>query len=380
MKDESLRRWVLAGGLALNLVVCGFLATSWWLGGLWALLLGAGVAALVLAGKSEQAIHQEPGESAFEHKALPDSRLPLLVADVLPLWRQHVGLAQGEIKEAIDGLAQRFASLSERLSGGGARGDEGAALQTIEAAEAGLRGIVETLNQTQEFRSRLIEQIGGVASHADQLQRMAEEVANIAKQTNLLALNAAIEAARAGESGRGFAVVADEVRKLSSQSGETGQRIRDTVSTVGEAITSTLALSEEFSTREHQIVAASRETAERIIHDFHSTADTLQASVTSLQSERRDIEGDIHGVLVNLQFEDRIHQILDHVLADMEKMASTAKDVAVSAESALIPDVKVWHEELARSYTTLEQHELHRGSGARQAKAAAATGSEITFF
>ncbi|WP_417069380.1 methyl-accepting chemotaxis protein [Niveibacterium terrae] len=380
MKDESLRRWVLAGGLALNLVVCGFLATNGWLGALWALLLGGGVAAIVFAGKGEQTVRQEPGESV-ERQAVPDSRLPLLVADVLPLWRQHVGLAQGEIKEAIDGLAQRFASLSERLSSGGARGDEDAALQTIEAAEAGLRGIVETLNQTQEFRARLIEQIGGVASHADQLQRMAEEVANIAKQTNLLALNAAIEAARAGESGRGFAVVADEVRKLSSQSGETGQRIRDTVSTVGTAITSTLALSEEFSTRELQIVAASRETAERIIHDFHSTADTLQASVASLQDERRDIEGDIHGVLVNLQFEDRIHQILDHVLADMEKMASTAKDVSVAAESAVIPDVKAWHEELARSYTTLEQHELHRGSGARQAKAAAAaTGSEITFF
>ena len=69
---------------------------------------------------------------------------------------------------------------------------------------------------------------------------MAEEVANIAKQTNLLALNAAIEAARAGESGRGFAVVADEVRKLSTQSGETGTRIHDTVNTVSEAIAQAL--------------------------------------------------------------------------------------------------------------------------------------------
>ena len=126
---------------------------------------------------------------------------------------------------------------------------------------------------------------------------------------------------------------------------------------------------------------ASRDTAERILHDFHSTADALQTSVNSLQSERQDIQTDIDGVLVNLQFEDRIHQILDHVQADMDRLSKAAREFAAEPETAEIPDIKVWHDQLARSYTTLEQRELHRGSSAKQATAAAAaTSSEITFF
>ncbi len=194
--------------------------------------------------------------------------------------------------------------LTQRLAGRASNTEnpESVALHAIEEAEIGLGRIIDTLNQTQGFRSTLIQEIRSVASYTDVLTAMAEEVANIAKQTNLLALNAAIEAARAGEAGRGFSVVADEVRKLSSQSGETGRRIHDTVKTVGDAIARALTLSEEFAHKEADAINASQTSARNIVASFEQTAQALQTSLGALQSERREVEGDINDMIVNLQF------------------------------------------------------------------------------
>ncbi|GAA5173685.1 methyl-accepting chemotaxis protein [Niveibacterium umoris] len=364
--------------LVINLPASAWLAGTWWWGVAWAVLLG--LALLIVARRSEapaeKLVAVEPG--AVVHNVVVETKLPHLVADVVPLWNKHVSLAQEQIKTAIDALAQGFASLSKRLSAdSGAVLDEAGVLKTIQAAENGLREIIAVLDQTQAFRAQLITQIGGVAAHADQLQRMAEDVANIAKQTNLLALNAAIEAARAGESGRGFAVVADEVRKLSTQSGDTGQRIREMVSTVAESIRQTLAMSEDFAHREREIVARSSSTAEQILGDFNTTAQSLQASVGALQAERREVEADVEAVLVNLQFEDRVHQILDHILQDMARLAETSRAMVETPEQVATLDVADWLAHLSSSYTTQEQRIVHHG---KAAKAAAPAASGITFF
>jgi len=372
------RRPAFVALIVLNLPISAWLAGTWWWGLAWSLLLGMG---LLWAGRDaaqpQSSAPVEPAErSGMTQRA--DDTLPHLVADVVPLWNKHVTQAQEQMRSAINALAQGFASLSQRLAANaGVGNDEAQALQTIQQAERGLREMVDTLNQTQAFRARLIEQIGGVAAYTEQLQRMAEDVANIAKQTNLLALNAAIEAARAGESGRGFAVVADEVRKLSTQSGDTGQRIRGIVATVADAIRQTLAMSEAFAKDEQTIVEQSRATAERIIGDFNGTAHALQDSVSALQAERREVEADIEAVLVNLQFEDRVHQILDHILQDMTHLAEASRTLTENRDQAALLDVKAWMDRLASSYTTLEQHEVHHGKGATSAKPIA---SGITFF
>ncbi|MFA9439698.1 methyl-accepting chemotaxis protein [Uliginosibacterium sp. sgz301328] len=358
-----------------NLVVVSLFASTWWHGALWGAI--ALVALAVLGPRHRTSVTAPVAVTAVEpdDASSTSPALASLVADVVPLWSGHVGLVQQQIKDAIDALSHQFASLSERLAAGHERDQaEGDALTTIHAAEQGLQEIIATLNQTQDFRVRLMEQISGVAAYADDLRRMADEVANIAKQTNLLALNAAIEAARAGESGRGFAVVADEVRKLSTQSGETGKRIQETVNTVGDAISTALEQSEQFAAQESTAVAQAHDAAQRIVADFNTTATGMRASVERLREERQALESDIAGVLVHLQFQDRVHQVIDHVTHDMDRMTQAAGTLRDDVHAA-VPDPIHWRDTLAASYTMLEQRQVHgiqSGGGAAQ--------SSITFF
>jgi len=67
-----------------------------------------------------------------------------------------------------------------------------------------------------------------------QVGKIADFIAEIARQTNMLALNASIEAARAGELGKGFGIVADEVRKLADGTGKSAAEIIELIAMVRE--------------------------------------------------------------------------------------------------------------------------------------------------
>lgn len=359
-----------AGNLALSLL----LAAEWWQGLIWAMLVD--VALVYLTRPSPitlvpiSQLHE--AEAAQLQLSQRFAEFRSLMSRIIPLWGRQLNLVRQQIVEAVENLAQRFSSLSQRLNKSDEENDEGRlALEVMVSAQKGLAEIVETMNQAQVFRRDLVLRFNDVASVSDQLKQMAEKVAAIADQTNLLALNAAIEAARAGEHGRGFAVVADEVRKLSSASGETGKQIRDTVESVSRAISNTLAMAEEFGAKESVLLDTARVTAQRIVEDFHATAVALQERLEALRQERKEVDADIQEVLVHLQFGDRVSQIMGHVIDDMVRAEETTADECVT------PDTEAWLERLAATYTTLEQQAVHddKHVGTQSTNA-----SDITFF
>ena len=372
---------VAAGLVLLNLALCSLLAQTWWLGALWGLLvLGAALLLQYRSARSAAPVADRPGEaSGGRGDGEPRlGALQALLGGVLPLWGRHLELARGQVGEAIVGLSNGFAGLSQRLLADAQHGNRlqsGQAIDTIQRAEQGLNQIIAALQQTQTYRASLVEEIGRIASYTQELSHMAGQVGRIAEQTNLLALNAAIEAARAGEHGRSFAVVAGEVRKLSNESGQAGQHIRATIDTVTEAIAKAQYASASHAERERNLVQESQALAERIVGDFNSTAAMLQSSLAEMLQERSLLEGDINQMIVHLQFQDRVDQIVGHVVDDMQRLEQS--NAQLQDAGAALPPVEQWLERLSGTYTTLEQRALHEGGSSSPSVSSA---SSVTFF
>lgn len=366
---------LLALGL-INLTVSCLIASIWWYGLILGLVVGALAWLLVsqLSSLAAREVRSLEPIVQVDSELTRYAQLPDLVTGVVPLWCRNIELARGQTREAVDNLVVRFAGINQRLGGtvelASASGG-GAMVRMIDESRTQLDGIVRALEQVLHARELLLHEIEGLGEFNAELQKMAADVAQIAGQTNLLALNAAIEAARAGEAGRGFAVVADEVRKLSNMSGDTGKRIATKIESINHTIEAALHSASEISKEEAVMIANSQHVITGVVENFQQAAEQLAGTVGQLEAESRSVEQEVQEVLVNLQFQDRISQILEHVTLDMQKLASLLQG------HQLLPEQRAWLAELERSYTTLEQRSVHHG---QQANAAAASSSSIEFF
>lgn len=131
-----------------------------------------------------------------------------------------------------------------------------------------------------------VQSVEALGQRSDAINAIVDIIKDIADQTNLLALNASIEAARAGDMGRGFAVVADNVRQLAHRTTESAQEISETVK---------------------------------------GMQTEVAASVTTMQRERRAIEG-IVGHLEETQ------RSMGEIVTNVEQVFDMVQTIATSTE------------------------------------------------
>jgi methyl-accepting chemotaxis protein len=346
-----------------------------WAGCLWG--LGFAGATLAIARRARAplatATFEAPRPEGPAEPAQAGNRdVERLTQAIVPLWAGQTDHARQETERAINALAGRFSSIQHALkeaAGAGSLESAQGIRQTIEAGERSLTAIVADLTSGQEALGEHLKKIEQIAGFTGELSEMSTEVAGIAAQTNLLALNAAIEAAHARELGKGFAVVAEEVRKLSERSGATGNQITERVEAVNRVLQETLVASQAFHAHESALILNAERTIQQVIARFGEAARGLALSTGQLEAVNQRVQGEVSETLVNLQFQDRVGQILASVVADMGKFLARAG----GNPSAL--EVDRWLMELAGTYTTLEQSAIHRGEQVQ-----AAADSEITFF
>lgn len=329
-------------------------------------------------------LHFEQSSTDLERPDSGIDGLDLLCQKVLPIWASQVAMARVHTEESIANLAERFDALSKRLDAAAitsqntVAGDtetQGGIVELLQDGQIKLRTITKALESSLKEKEKLLRSIEDLSCFTDQLRRMAWEVSSIASQTNLLALNAAIQAARAGDAGRGFSVVADEVRKLSHSSGDVGKKITETVESVNDAIEDTLTVSRKFAKQDEETLSNAKQIIVSVLKGFGLAVALLADSEELLRAENNIINREISDVFVDLQFQDRVSQILTLVCNDLNKLEQHLNDLKNEGLSCSV-NVEQWLQDLAKTYTMEEQIAAHEG-----AKTAINTHqNNITFF
>lgn len=310
-------------------------------------------------------------------------------AKVVPVWAGHIETSRGQMETAISALSEDFSRIVDQLdhavqSAGMATNsveDRGNGLVAVfERSESQLASVVSSQKMAMNSMAAMLEKVQGLNQFISELHDMAAEVAKIAAQSNLLALNAAIEAARAGELGRGFAVVAKEFRMLSNQSGETGRHIAEKVDIISNAILSTCKVAEESVQQEDGAMLESEHTINAVLDDFRNVTGALQQSSQLLKDESVGIKDEIGQALVQLQFQDRVNQILTQVKSSIEQLpvylAKHGEECRGGSElKPLDPSVLLL--EMKNNYVMSDQRAVHSGEAFAVAKK---NDDEITFF
>ena len=304
--------------------------------------------------------------------------LEKLTTSVLPIWVRNVESARSLAQTSIEGLASSFSNLMSRLetavatseqTTGGSEGSQSSLVGLLTESRADLQAIVSDLQSAVRAKSGMLDDISQLAGMTMELKARVADVASVARQTNLLALNAAIEAATAGERAQGFAVVAREVRALSRLSGEAAKGIAQKVEMAGAAMEKTIASARAYAAQDAEAIRRAEAAIASVVGRFQASTSGLDASARDLQSRGREIRGEIQLLIVDLQFQDRMSQILQQVTKDMEKLEGKLK----TEGGSFSPDVEAWLAEMKSTYATAEQRNNHDGGGQ-------SSGDAITFF
>ncbi|MFM2404681.1 MAG: hypothetical protein RL223_2561 [Pseudomonadota bacterium] len=165
-----------------------------------------------------------------------------------------------EIREAIDGVAERARVVNSAMDRCGEAVDRGAEHVRDMRIEA---------QRSRKAMSGLHERMSALQGKSREIAQVVALVESVAYQTRLLALNASVEAARAGTAGKGFAVVAQEVSALALRSDAAAKRIHAIVSAsigdIEEGGAMTSRVMEAMSHTEQQIDAVNAIVGEVVI-------------------------------------------------------------------------------------------------------------------
>ncbi len=348
--------------------------------GWWQWLAVAGVvASAIWSATALAAARADQQEQERLRQAKADSeRLTTLIAAVLPVWLRHIQSVKDQTEGAVQELTSSFASVVQQfeLAGFGAvtghaataGGDTAISLLTL--CERELGPVVGSLEKIIGSKDELLASVRSLADATAELREMAAEVAVISAQTNLLALNAAIEAARAGTAGRGFAVVAGEVRKLSQQSAATAERISTRVNQITDIMRQTLDGASRAADHDKRAIAISG----TVVQDVLDHVRELGSSAEAMRTQGTIIRQDVENLLVNMQFQDRVSQILAVIDGDIRRFGS-------SVDQGDAPSPDQWLKQLGTQYTMDDERHNHQNGPAKRAKPArAAPVEEVTFF
>lgn len=308
-----------------------------------------------------------------------------LGVELLPILSRQVTYSRDLAETNVTGLSERFAGLVARLqqvvetsqnSGIEFNGPSG----LFSESQAALHDIVESLDKLLQRENAMVQEVQNLSAYSNDLETKAGVVRSVADQINVLALNAAIEAARAGEHGRGFAVVADEVRKLANSSATMGEEISTKIGEITNAMSNTLAMVENSAELDDQMVGNAESAIDTVLDRIQGSMQTISHDAEALRNNSMEISQEISGVLVDLQFQDRMSQVLEHVVSSMDRIGNMLRDIqsdsSANRHQNMIKVDELLHQ-MVQEYSTADELDQHHGN---KQTTPSNNASDLTFF
>ena len=129
---------------------------------------------------------------------------------------------------------------------------------------------------------------------------------------------------------------------------------------------------------EQRAMTESETAIDGVLSGFRGVTDALVQSSNLLKDESVGIKAEIGDALVQLQFQDRVSQVMNHVRHNMDQMPDALRQPRIDFEDRgeLAPlDATALLRELEKTYAMASEHAVHRGI-----KAKVVQSDEVTFF
>lgn len=284
---------------------------------------------------------------------------------VFPLWVKQINTSRQIGDKAVAELAALFGEIVSRL---------GTMLNTSsnnarigQNGESGIIGVIE--NSQSDFQTvftdlKLALQaandskaliLAEVNKYSSSMKESAANAQKMAMQSQIISLNAEIEAARAGKAGAAFASVVSEMRELSSQTAETSRLMAKKVKSIDAVMDKFHEEEKQMCEIETQHVSRAETMFKDIVVRFRKGAVNLEESIEEMEHESRHVKNDISNALVELQFQDRLSQVLHHVADNI----NTANEVSSTGIKSLNADNLL--NEMKNNFSVDEEHDNMSG-------------------
>jgi methyl-accepting chemotaxis protein len=132
--------------------------------------------------------------------------------------------------------------------------------------------VLENAEHALSTTDAMIEKINQLSAQAGNVRTLLELIHDVADRSDLLALNGSLEATRAGEAGRGFALVAAEMRRLAERVTRTVGDVRERISEIEAASTSTV----QATTDSRRLAASTANAARKISTVTHRQSEETE--------------------------------------------------------------------------------------------------------
>jgi methyl-accepting chemotaxis protein len=168
-----------------------------------------------------------------------------------------------------------------------------------------------------------------------EIEEFSEKIQIITKQSNLLALNALIEAERAGEAGKGFTVVANEVKLLSKEVSALSKDMRSRTDIIMKGVMDGYDVLKEVATTDMNANIEAKDTLESLMQGLLKQGDESKKVMRGSAESSRAISSAIHGMIVDLQFQDRNTQIADNAADIIRQCLGMFESIRQKAEALI---------------------------------------------